>query len=131
MVAKQILSSFVEIINKQPKDNEGCYLIECNGEQFIEPANAFEIIEKNIDDIYKLIVIEPDYTIEEGVPIFHVQQDMMGSEKSIDFLTSLGAKADEKATKIEECIGKLENPGDADINEIIWEFSQLTETDIF
>jgi hypothetical protein len=56
---------------------------------------------------------------------------MMESEKSIDFLTSLGAKADEKATKIEECIGKLENPGDTDINEIIWELSQLTETDIF
>jgi hypothetical protein len=120
----------VEIIDKEPKDNDGCYLISYKGEEFYEPADAFEVIEKNIDEVYKLTAVDPDFVLDEGVPLFLNQLDMKGSPKSLEFLTSLCEKANDKSTKIEQCLAKLDDPGDADVNEIVWELSQLIETDI-
>lgn len=120
----------VEIVDKEPKDNQGCYLISYKGEKFYEPADAFEIIEKNIDDIYHPTVVDPDFIFSEGAPLFLNGMNMMGSKKTLDFLTSLGEKADDRLKKIEQCLAKLDDPGDADVNEIVWELSQLIETDI-
>ena len=121
----------IYIIDKTPENHENEYLVEYQNQNIFVPSDSLESMEISIDDEFVLPELKPDFMIQGKAQQFICLPTMKGNKKSLDFLNNVIKETSENISKIEALLKNLEDPGDTDINEILWELNQMLETTAF